>query len=230
MQEQDARRTVRDRMPLPVRRALALVLLCLAVWFLTAFSQIHIWILSMLEASRPVVEANPLLGMSLFVLFAAASAMLAFVSSALIVPIGVYAWGKSTCLFLLWLGWILGGICAYTISRFLGRPVVRLLASNLPLESYEHWISHQTPIGYVFLFQLGLPSEIPGYVLGFLRYNFGKYLLIVAVGELPYALATIYLGQGFLERNTILLAGIGLAALGLSAAAMYCLQRWAPRQ
>ena len=66
-------------------------------------------------------------------LLATASAMLAFLSSAIIVPIGVYAWGSVNCFLLLWIGWLLGGVLTYAIGYTLGRPVavrVQSLSSN----------------------------------------------------------------------------------------------------
>ena len=42
-------------------------------------------------------------------------------------------------------------------------------------------ISAKATFPLVLLFQLAVPSEIPGYVLGALRYHFGKYLAARAI-------------------------------------------------
>ena len=47
---------------------------------------------------------------ALFVLLAAISAVLAFFSSALLLPVAVFTWGSKVTFVLLWLGWLLGGI------------------------------------------------------------------------------------------------------------------------
>ena len=80
-------------------------------------------------------------------------------------------------------------------------------------------------MGVVLLFQLVLPSEIPGYVLGSAAYPFWKYLAALALAELPYAVATVYAGSSFIERRTYLLIGVGAAAAALSGWAVFALHR-----
>ena len=51
-------------------------------------------------------------GAVLFVVMSAAAAMLAFFSTAVLVPVAVVTWGQTGTFVLLWVGWILGGVCA----------------------------------------------------------------------------------------------------------------------
>ncbi|WP_233613457.1 MULTISPECIES: hypothetical protein [Corallococcus] len=82
--------------------------------------------LSALRIDRSKATATVLVR---FVLLSSLSAMLAFFSSALLLPVALQAWGKAVCALLLWLGWMLGGACAYGIARAWGRPVIRRLTS-----------------------------------------------------------------------------------------------------
>jgi uncharacterized membrane protein YdjX (TVP38/TMEM64 family) len=167
-------------------------------------------LMRLLAVTERVIAANPLAGAALFTLFAALSGMLAFFSSAVIVPVAVNAWGPTRSAALLWIGWVLGGACAYAIGRVLGRPMVNRLARD-KLARYEQKIGREAPFGLVVLFQLALPSEVPGYILGLVRYSFLRYIIVVALGELPYAIGTVILGDSFLNRRV--LPFIGLAAL-----------------
>lgn len=212
------------------RRAAVLLLLAAGLALVTSFEQLHGWLVEILSSAEPIIRSKPVLGMSIFILFAAASAMLAFVSSALIIPVGVYVWGEATSILLLWIGWMLGGICSYLIGRYLGRPVVKALSSGLALERYENRISHQAPFAFVFLFQVALPSELPGYLLGLVRYPFWRYLGALALAELPYAVTDIYLGASFIERRIYRLAGLAIAMAAFSGWAIYWLQRRAPEK
>jgi uncharacterized membrane protein YdjX (TVP38/TMEM64 family) len=126
---------------------------------------------------------------------------------------------------LLWVGWILGGVCAYTISRYFGRTVVNALRAGPALERYEARISQRASFGLVLLFQLAVPSEVPGYLLGLIRYPFWQYLGALALAELPFAIVATYLGDSFLERRTYLLMGVGAAVAAFSAWALYTLHR-----
>jgi len=213
------------RFPTVKRRAFVLVLLAAGLALVASSDELYAWLIGFLPRAEVIIRGRPVLGVLIFVLFAALSAMLAFVSSAVIVPVGVYVWGKTISLLLLWVGWILGGVCAYTISRYFGRPVVMALSAGSALERYENRLSHRAPFGLVLLFQVALPSEVPGYLLGLVRYRFWKYLAALALAELPYAVATIYLGASFIERRTYVLMGVGAAVAGFSGWALYTLQR-----
>jgi uncharacterized membrane protein YdjX (TVP38/TMEM64 family) len=213
--------------PLPpfTRRALVIVLLVVGLAFVASSAELHEWLLGFLPAAEEVIKERPVLGVSVFVLYAALSAMLAFASSALIVPLSVYVWGNGFTMLLLWVGWILGGVFAYAISRYFGRTVVTVLRAGPALERYENRISQRASFGLILLFQLAVPSEVPGYLLGLSRYPFRKYLAALALAELPYAAVTVYLGASFLERRTYTLIGVGAAVAAFTAWAVYTLHR-----
>jgi len=71
-----------------------------------------------------------------------------------------------------------------------------------------------------------VPSEVPGYVLGLVRFPFTRYAVALGLAELPYTLATVYLGSSFLEGRSGMILIIGsLLALG-SVATFSALQRF----
>jgi len=214
-----------DRLPMGWTRALILLLLLGAVALLVSSGEFKSAMSWGLAKAEPVIAEHPFWGAWLFVLLSALSAMLAFFSSVVLVPVAVQAWGKLACAFLLWLGWILGGACAYGIARFWGRRVVRRLISARGLARYEERISQHTPFGLVLLFQLAVPSEIPGYVLGLARYGLRRYLLILGLAELPYAVGTAWFGEGLLEQRVLLLLGLGALAIFVSVWALHVLHR-----
>lgn len=201
------------------RRAAILAALCIALVAVAYSDALHEAMVDVLAEIEKVITRHPVTGALLFVVFAAASAMFAFVSIAVAVPAAVFAWGQPLSMLLLWIGWILGGCLTYSIGRFFGPQVVRWLSANRALRRFERRIQHDAPFGLVLLFQLALPSEIPGYVLGIARYRFVKYLLALGIAELPYTVATIYLGRSFIERRSgvMLVAGMSLVALSIGA-------------
>ena len=202
-----------------------MVLLAAGVLFLVSSAELHAWLTGFLPAAESIIRSRPVLGASIFVLYGALSAMLAFVSSAVIVPVGVYVWGKAVSMLLLWTAWILGGVCAYTLSRCFGRPIVEALRSGPALGRYDDSFSHTAPFGFVVLFQLAVPSEVPGYVLGLARYPVWKYLGALALAEFPFAVATVYLGESFVERRPVMLVGVGAAMVAFSGWAVHLLHR-----
>jgi uncharacterized membrane protein YdjX (TVP38/TMEM64 family) len=207
------------------RRAVALGLLCVALAMLARSEVLHAALLELLAVCQQVITDNPVTGALLFVGFAALSAMLAFVSVAVIVPIAVYTWGEPLSALLLWSGWLLGGVIAYCIGRFLGRPIVTWLAANAGLRQLERYLHRDSGFFLVLLFQLALPSEIPGYVLGLISYHPGRYLLSLGLAELPFALLTIHLGASFVERHSGVVLWVGLLLLALSISAFMLLRK-----
>jgi uncharacterized membrane protein YdjX (TVP38/TMEM64 family) len=164
-----------------------------------------------------VISQAPLLGMVSFVVLAMASAMVAFFSSAVFAPIAIYAWGKGNTFMLLWLGWLLGGILSYCVGRYLGRSVAGMIVDHQKIDGWERELGARARFGHILLFQAAVPSEIPGYVLGILRYSFPLYLTALSITELPYAIATVYLGESFLEgeSSVFILLGFAVIVIGI---------------
>lgn len=207
------------------RRILGFALLCLVIVALASSEALHEALLEALAVVRDLINEHPLRGALVFASLAAASAMLAFMSISVVVPAAVYTWGEPLSILLLWFGWILGGVAAYTLARFLGRPIIRRLVDQSLLTRMESRVQRDAPFASIVLFQLALPSEIPGYVLGLIRYPFLKYLGAVALGELPYALASVYLGAGFVEARVGYVLTVTLCLAALSIGAVLILRR-----
>lgn len=207
------------------RHILFLGIIIIVAGLITGSDTLHTRIEDILAASEAIISRSPILGMLLFVLFAMVSAMLAFFSSAILVPIGVYAWGSITCFVLLWIGWLLGGVTSFCIGRYLGRPVASKLIGEARLSRFEKQLGRHARFIHILLFQAALPSEVPGYVLGTLRYRFSLFLLALAIVELPYALGTVYLGTRFLERDIVLLILIGFGGVMVATFAYHLYRR-----
>src|SRR5688572_14856255 len=99
-----------SRFPTAKRRAFLIVLLVAGLAVLASSGRLHAALMTLLPNIEAIIRENAVLGASIFILFAALSAMMAFVSSAVIVPVGVYVWGKTITVLLLWTGWMLGGV------------------------------------------------------------------------------------------------------------------------
>lgn len=205
--------------PLATRAAL-LVAIVAGLIALGRSDTLHRELLNVLEASKAVIAAHPVGGAAAFVGLSALSAMLGFFSSAILVPAAVYAWGATLTALMLWIGWTLGGIVAWTLAALFGRPVLRWIVASETLGRYRHLLEKQPAFSSVLLFQLVVPSEIPGYVLGLSRYPLHRYVMALMLAELPYAVGTVLLGVGFVQRDTATLLAvciIGAVALAVIA-------------
>jgi uncharacterized membrane protein YdjX (TVP38/TMEM64 family) len=181
---------------------------------------VHAWLLSQFAAAEGLIRQQPAWGMVVFVALAALSAMIAFVSSAVLIPVAVYVWGPWVCFVLLWAGWFLGGLAAYAIGRYLGRPIVHRLVRPAALERQERWARSRRSLIGIVLLQLAIPSDLAGYVFGLIRCPFLPFVGALALAEVPYALGAVYLGVSFVQRRIIPLLLLGLAGVLLSMVAL----------
>ena len=201
------------------RHLLIAGLLIVIIGLVAASETLHGRTADLVSWAEALISRAPLAGMLIFVLLAMASAMVAFFSSAVLSPVAILAWGQGITLFLLWTGWFLGGVVSFCIGRFFGRSVVAAIVDERKIESWEKELGERTRFVHILLFQALVPSEIPGYLLGILRYRFGWYVMALAITELPYALATVYLGESFLEGKSGIFIILGVTILLLTVAA-----------
>jgi uncharacterized membrane protein YdjX (TVP38/TMEM64 family) len=195
------------------RHMIIVGILIVVVGLIAASDTLHHRAEELIIWSEGIISQAPLLGMLVFVLLAMISAMVAFFSSAVVAPVAIYAWGKLGTFALLWLGWLLGGILSFCIGRYLGRSFVNMIINEDKIDGWERELGERARFSHILLFQAAVPSEIPGYVLGILRYRFLLYLAALAITELPYALATVYLGESFLEGESTVFVVLGLAVV-----------------
>lgn len=206
-------------------RLAALVALVAVVAILVLSERVYQALVGVLSGAQGIAAEHPGGAAGLVVLFAALGAMLAFISSWVVVPFAVYNWGAAPALLLLWCGWLLGGAASYALGRFVGRPAIGWLTSPAVIARYEARISHRSTFGMIVLLQLGLPSEIPGYLLGMVRYPFAWYLAALGLAELVHGLPVVLLGAGLLERRAALIVPIAAAMVVLTLSAAYALRR-----
>ena len=195
------------------RHVVIVGMLIIAVGLAASSDSLHEHSEALLEWTRQLISTAPILGMLVFVLLAMVSAMVAFFSSAVVAPIAIYAWGQAPTLMLLWLGWFIGGLLSFCIGRYLGRSVAGAIVGEEKLSAWTQELGERAKFLHVLLFQACVPSEIPGYVLGTLHYRFTWYVIALAITELPYAAATVYLGESYLEGNSQVFFRIGFGAV-----------------
>ena len=187
--------------------AVALVVIGL----LAASGGLHQSLLDLIARVEPWIHLHPVLGAILFMVLAALSAMVVFVSSVLLVPVGVATWGVAGCLVLLWTGWFFGGLLTYLVGRHFGRQVVERMVSPEKLAEYERRMPQSRSFWTALFVQLALQSDVAGYLFGLLRFPLATYLGALMTAELIFAIGTVFVGEAFLRGQWVFL--LGFAAL-----------------
>lgn len=199
-------------------------LLFIAVIFWSSLSLQDLFF-SSLEFFKNYIEENKILGIIVFFLLASLSAMLSPFSSVPLIPVALVAWGEFLTLVLLLGGWLLGETVAYFIGQYAGRPVLKYFIALEKIEYYKGLVSQKSQFILVLLFRLAMPAEIPGYVLGAVKYDFWKYLLATFIAELPFAIITVYSGKAFVGGNKLLFIGLIAILIAIIVSAAYVFRK-----
>lgn len=148
-----------------------------------------------------LIKSQPLLGAFVFILLSGFSAMFAFASNVPIVPSALLAWGAPLTFLLLLSGWLMGAMIAYSIGLRLARPAISAFMNREKRNHYEHFITEKTSFWIILLFCLAVPSEVPGYVLGTIRYPFFRFMVAMAIAESFSGLAILLIAQDILDQS-----------------------------
>lgn len=211
-------------------RAAAFVLICASLALVLSIDGVYAGLQRALAAAEPLIAAHPYLGAVVFVLFAAVSAILAFFSSALLLPAAVFTWGTTVTFVLLWLGWLLGGICTYALGRGLRKSRWGASRASSQFDFYRQRAPGEVTFALVLLLCLALPSEIPGYLCGYLSVRLRTYVTALALAELPFAAGAVLLGDGVIHRHIGLLVACGVLGAALSLYALRTLHQHLDQQ
>lgn len=200
-------------------RGLALAVLAVLLIFMATSAAFKGHIDDVAGWSLRFAQSHPFQGAIIFVLSAAASAMLAFASSAILVPPATVVWGKLGAFLLLWGGWTLGAVAAYGLGR-LATPLLIRLGYGKKLVKYQQFVSGKMRFWSVLIFCIAVPSEVPGYLFGSAHYPFGKFIAAIGISEAIYAVALVVIGERLLAmRPSIVFIGVGILIVGAVAVA-----------
>lgn len=192
----------------------------ISVFSLWIFSDFFDVISQALVFSKTSVELHPIASIFIFLILSILSAVSVFFTSIITIPLAVFAWGELFTIALLMTGWFIGALILYGMGRFLGRQVVEYFVSVTKINKYGSLISREMQMFDIVLIKLALPSEVPSFFLGIVRYPFLKYMVVVIISELPFAVWAVYLSSTFVEDNRILFIAMliaGFIFIGIAA-------------
>jgi uncharacterized membrane protein YdjX (TVP38/TMEM64 family) len=196
------------------RRIIALVIFAViisAVIYVASMAQSVA--LGSIDTIGAYLEAHRILGIFIFFGISVLAVLVSPLSSVPIVPSATLAWGGLITLGLLVPAWMVGAVFAYYIGAYSREKIIRRFVSFEKVEYYKKRISPRTQFWLVLLFRIAVPSELAGYTLGIVRYDFKKYLLATFLVELPVALVVIYSSSFLLSGRLLIFSEIIIGAI-----------------
>ncbi|MEK7657583.1 MAG: VTT domain-containing protein [Patescibacteria group bacterium] len=171
------------------------------------------------------IEEHPLWGMAIFISLAAVSAMFSPFSSVPLVPAAIMVWGIALTSVFLLIGWLIGYVITYFIGYYAGYPVAKQFLPFDKIDYYKSRISKKSEFWFILLFRMAMPAEIPGYVLGIIRYDFWKYFFASLATELPFVIIVVYASEAFITRDILLFSGLALLGFMILAIMFYAFHK-----
>ena len=144
----------------------------------------------------------------LYVVATALSVVLLPLSSLPLIPIVAVTWGVVWGSVLSILGWWIGAIVAFAITRRYGR---RYLDRFMNTEGWRTWQDRLPPqatfVGIVIV-RMVLPVDIPSFILGLTTVSFRLYAVASLVGMIPFTIVLVAGGEALAQGIWLRLAGI----------------------
>ncbi|MDQ1314885.1 MAG: hypothetical protein QG662_994, partial [Pseudomonadota bacterium] len=105
------------------------------------------------------IRESPVLGAIVFFLASACSVLFLFLSSVLLVPSAILAWGKWVTFLLLSAGWLCGWMATYAIGRFFrDRAFVEKKLNERYINHSPFFLSGKLPFSFVLIVISSLPA------------------------------------------------------------------------
>ena len=156
------------------------------------------------------------LWMILYVLIVIISIVLAPVSSVPLLPIASLTWGWFIAGVLSIIGWVIGAVFAFILSRKYGVPLVSRFIPFKKINEFERKFPKENLFWSIVFLRMAMPVDVLSYILGlFTCIKFRTYFFATIIGVTPFGFVLAYLGTlslyyqliFFIVSMTILLMG-----------------------
>jgi uncharacterized membrane protein YdjX (TVP38/TMEM64 family) len=143
-----------------------------------------------------------------------------------LIPFGAGIFGPLWGAILSSIGWILGALCSFWISRRYGRSFVEHFMPLQKIDALLEQVPQKNRFFATLVFRLVLPSDTASYALGLTKsLGFRDYFLATTISYTLYSFLLSYLGHALFEGELMNALRIGLCILAIFGVAWYLLSR-----
>jgi uncharacterized membrane protein YdjX (TVP38/TMEM64 family) len=134
-------------------------------------------------------------GILIYLLISITAIVIAPISMMPLVPVASNLWGWFLAGIINWVGWTIGSIIVFYISRKYGVPLIKKFISLEKLHNFESEIPKKNLFINIVLLRMAIPVDILSYALGLLsKIKFRTYFLATIIGLIPFAFIFSFLG------------------------------------
>lgn len=179
-----------------------------------------------IEYLADIAQKNTLLSHSAFVALLVSATVFAPVTVMPVIPMVAPMFGPFVTGVLSIIGWSLGGIVAFLISRHVGRPLLTKFVSVEHLEAIVSRIPTRVQFFTIILIRMSMPVDITSYALGLVQsVSFTHYTLATIIGVSWFSFAFAYLGDALFQHHWSVAVWFGSSSLVLLLGSWYILLR-----
>lgn len=143
-----------------------------------------------------------------------------------LIPVAAGILGPFATAILSIVGWTLGAVIAFLISRHAARPVLARFVSFEKLDAFAESIPPNAHFLIIVLLRLSTPVDITSYALGLSKkITLAEYTIATAVGVSWFSFAFAYLGEALLAGNMFLFIKITGLSLVIFIGGWYLLNK-----
>lgn len=134
-------------------------------------------------------------GIIIYILITTIAIVIAPLSMVPLMPLASNMWGGFSAAIFNIIGWTLGSVIVFFISRKYGVPLIKKFVSLEKINKLESKIPKDNLFFSVVILRMIIPVDILSYALGlFSKINFKTYALATILGITPFAFVFSYLG------------------------------------
>ena len=138
---------------------------------------------------------NNFLGILIYISISIVAIVIAPISMMPLVPIAANLWGWFYSGIIHIIGWFIGSLIVFWISRKYGVPLIKKFVSLEKINKLESKIPKENLFLDIVLLRMIIPVDILSYALGlFSKVKFKTYFLATIIGLIPFAFAFSFLG------------------------------------
>src|SRR3989344_5101275 len=168
----------------------------LAVGFIIALFILSSYIANLyIDELKDFAFSNYKTGVLVYIFIFTLSIVVAPISSLPLIPFASNVWGWQLAAIYSVIGWTIGDIIAFLLSRKYGKPLIKKLISLKDVEKLEKYVPENHIFASIVLLRMTLPSDGLSYALGlFSNIKMKPYIFATIIGSLPFAFVFAYLG------------------------------------
>ncbi len=142
-----------------------------------------------------LIGTKGIVGIVIYVLLAITTTVIAPLSSVPLMPIASSVWGTLVTAIASIIGWWIGSLIAFYISRTYGRVVVERFVAAEKILALEKRVPVKNIFWSIVILRMAVPVDVLSYVLGlFSDIQWRTYAVASLLGIIPFAFIFAYIG------------------------------------